>query len=302
MGMTIAEKILARASGEAVVKAGQYVTAKIDKFMAGDDATRLYRGFKEIGIGKVWDPNRIVVLCDHLVPARDIESAEDYMAKRQFVEEFGIVHWYEVGRSGICHQLFPEKGHALPGALIVGMDSHTTSYGAFNAAATAIQIPEAYYVAVKGEVWFRVPETIKFDIWGELPSRVMGKDVVLKIAGDYGTDIALYKSVEFVGPAVEKMSLAGRWAIANMGVEIGAKFAIFETDEKTLDFLKGRTEESFTPVKSDCDAIFERTFHLDVTNLAPQVACPHDVGNVRPVSEVGRLPINQAFIGSCNGG
>lgn len=300
--MTIAEKILARASGNAEVKAGQYVTAKIDRFMAGDGATRLYRGFKEIGIGRVWDTDRIVVLCDHLVPARDIESAEDDVAKRRFVKEFGISHWYEVGRSGICHQLFPEKGHALPGTLIVGMDSHTTTYGAFNAASTAIQAPEAYYVAAKGEVWFRVPETIRFEIEGELPKRVMGKDVILKIAGDYGTDVALYKSVEFVGPAVEKMSLAGRWAMANMGVDIGAKFAIFEADEKTLAFLKGRAEESFAPVKSDRNAIFEQTYHLDVSDLEPQVACPNDVGNVKPVSEVGKIPIHQAFIGSCTGG
>ncbi|MFC2066251.1 3-isopropylmalate dehydratase large subunit [Chloroflexota bacterium] len=300
--MTIAEKILARASGKTEVKAGEYVTAKVDKFMVGNGATRVYDAFKEIGIDKVWNPDQIVVMIDHLVPARDIKSADDDVVKRKFVKEFDIPHWYEVGRSGICHQIFPEKGHVLPGTLIAGMDSHTTTYGAFNAAATGIQFPEACYVAAKGETWFRVPETIRFEITGELPRRVMGKDVILKIAGDYGTDIALYKSAEFVGPAVQKMTLADRRTIANMGVDIGAKFSIFEADEKTFEFLKGRTREPFTPVKSDPDAIFEETYLLDVTDLQPQVAYPHDVGNVRPVSEVGTIPVNQAFIGSCTGG
>jgi 3-isopropylmalate/(R)-2-methylmalate dehydratase large subunit len=302
MGMTMAEKILARASGRKKVKAGQYVTAKVDRLMAGHGAGRLYRGFQEIGIDKVWDPNRIVVMMDHGTPAIDIATAEEDVAKRKFVEAYSIPHWFELGRSGICHQLMPEKGFALPGNLIAGMDSHTTSYGAFNCASTAIQAPEAIYVAAKGEVWFRVPETIRFEITGKLPPRLMGKDVILKIAGDYGTDMALYKSVEFVGPAVEKMTLADRWAIANMGVEIGAKFAIFEADKKTLDFLKGRTKEAFTPVKSDADAIFEQVYYLDVSNLEPQVACPHDVSNVKPVSKVGQVPIDQAFIGSCTGG
>jgi 3-isopropylmalate/(R)-2-methylmalate dehydratase large subunit len=302
MGMTMAERILARASGKAKVKAGQYVTAKIDRLMAAHYAGHLYRGFKEIGINKVWDSDRIVSMMDHNTPAPDIQTAEENVVIRKFVEEFGISHWYELGRSGICHQLLPEKGFALPGTLIAGMDSHTTSYGAFNCAATGIQAPETLYVAAKGETWFRVPETIRFEIAGELPHRVMGKDAILKIAGDYGTDIALYKSVEFVGPAVEKMTLADRWTMANMGVELGAKFAIFEADKKTFDFLEGRTTEAFTPVTSDPDASFEQVYHLGVSNLEPQVACPHDVSNVKPVSKVGKIPINQAFIGSCTGG
>jgi len=302
MGMTIAEKILARKSGLAEVKPGQYVTAKIDKIMAGDPMAEMYDAFKEIGIEKVWDPSKVIAMTDHRVPAPTIASAEADVLKRKFVQDFGLTHWYDVGRGGICHQIMPEFGHTLPGTLVVGMDSHTTSYGAFNVAATAIQVPESYYVVAKGETWFRVPETIRFEIFGELPPRVMGKDVILKIAGDCGTDGALYKSVEFVGPAVEKMTLADRWTIANMGVEIGAKFAIFEADEKTFDFLKGRTEETYTPVTSDLDASFEQIYHLDVSDLPPQVACPHDVGNVKPISEVDRIPIDQAFLGSCTGG
>ena len=302
MGMTIAEKILAKNSGLTEVKPGQYVTAKIDRVMAGDAMAELYSAFKEIGIDKVWDTSRVIALTDHRIPAPNIEAAEADVLKRKFVQDFGLTYWYDVGRGGICHQIMPENGHTLPGTLMVGMDSHTTSYGAFNVAATAIQVPEAYWVVAKGEVWFRVPETLRFEISGELPPRVMGKDIILKIAGDYGTDVALYKSVEFVGPAVEKMSLSNRWAIANMGVEIGAKFAIFEADQKTLDFLQGRAREPFTPVKSDPDASFEQIYRLDASDLPPQVACPHDVSNVRPVSEVGRVPIDQGFIGSCTGG
>ncbi len=302
MGMTMAEKILAKHSGLENVRPGQYVTARVDMLQALDVGSTLYHQLKEIGVTKVWDPARITVDCCHWVPPRDIESAEGYADNRRFVKEFGIKHWYEIGRGGICHQIFPEHGHALPGNLVVGMDSHTTSYGAFNVASTAIQAPEVCYVAAKGEIWFRVPETIRFELDGELPPRLMGKDVILKIAGDYGTDVALYKSVEFVGPAVKKMSLDSRWCIANMGVEIGAKFALFEADRKTLSFLKGRTSESFSPVKSDKDAVFEQVYRLDVSNLEPQVACPHDVGNVKPVSRLGRVPINQAFVGSCTGG
>jgi homoaconitate hydratase family protein len=186
--------------------------------------------------------------------------------------------------------------------LIIGCDSHTTSYGAFNAAATGTNFPEAYWIAAKGELWFRVPETFRFELEGELPTRVMGKDVILKIAGEYGTDFAMYKSLEFVGSAVREMSLSNRWAIANMGVEVGAKFALFEADEKTLAFLKGRAREAFEPVTSDGDAEFEKIYRLDVSGLEPQVACPHDVGNVKSVREVSGVPIDQGFIGSCTGG
>ena len=302
MGMTIAEKILAKKAGLTEVRPGQYVTAKIDILMAGDSTAQLYKAFKDIGIDKVWDPSKVIALTDHRIPAPSMENAELDVLKRKFVQEFGLTYWYDVGRGGICHQVLPEKGHVLPGTLIMGSDSHTTSYGAFNAAATGTQVPESYWIAAKGELWFRVPETYRFELMGELPRRVMGKDVILKIAGDYGTDFAMYKSLEFVGPAVEKMSLSDRWAIANMGVEIGAKFALFEADEKTLEFLKGRAREAFEPVRSDPDAVFERVYRMDVSDLTPQVACPHDVGNVRSVTEVGRVPIDQGFIGSCTGG
>jgi 3-isopropylmalate/(R)-2-methylmalate dehydratase large subunit len=302
MGMTIAEKIMAKKAGLNSVQPGQYITAKIDILMGHANTAQMYQDLVDIGISKVWNPSKIVAILDNPVPASEHNYAKQHSLSRKFVEEFGITHWYDVGRGGICHQVLPEKGHVLPGTLILGCDSHTTSYGAFNSAATGTQVPEAYWIAAKGELWFRVPETIKFELTGQLPNRVMGKDVILKIAGDYGTDFAAYKSIEFVGTAVEKMSLSDRWAIANMGVEIGAKFALFEADQKVLDFLKNRTTEPFTPVTSDLDAHFERTYQLDVSNLSPQVACPHDVGNVKPASQIKDVEIHQAFIGSCTGG
>lgn len=304
MGMTIAEKILATHAGLKSVQAGEYVTAKIDKLMAGHGGygDTLAKGFKEAGITKVWDPHRIVFIMDHDVPAMDLKVAEEGVVARKFVKDFGITEFYDVGKGGVCHQLMPEKGHALPGTLVAGMDSHTTSYGAFNCAATAIQYPEACYLAAKGEIWFRVPETIRYEITGKLSPMIFGKDVILKIASDQGTDFAIYKSIEFVGEAIEQMSLADRWTMANMGVEVGAKFALFEADQKTLDFLNGRAKESFTPVKSDADSVFEQTIRLDVSDLEPQVAFPHEISNVRPVSSAGRVPVNQAFLGSCTGG
>jgi 3-isopropylmalate/(R)-2-methylmalate dehydratase large subunit len=302
MGMTIAEKILAKKSGLDKVKAGQFVTAKLDALMTCESTSQIYSAFKKIGINRVWDQSKVIAAIDHIIPPPSIEVAGQDILKRKLVQEFGIQHWYDVGRGGVCHQIFPEKGHVLPGTLIIGCDSHTTSFGAFNAAATGTNMPESVWLAAKGETWFRVPETLRFELSGQLPFRVSGKDVILKIAGDNGTEVAAYKSVEFVGPAVERMSLSDRWTIANMGVEIGAKFAIFEVDEKTLAFLKGRVREPFTPVASDPDAIFEKVYRMDVSGLAPQVACPHDVGNVKPASEVKGVKIDQAFIGSCTGG
>ncbi len=302
MGMTIAEKVLAQHAGLDEVKPGQYVWAKVDMIMMHNTIDEIYKAFKALNINHVYDPTKVIMVNDRGVPAPDIANAEQEVFQKRFVEEFGLAYWYSGGRGGICHQVLPEKGHVLPGNLIACCDSHTTSYGAFNAAATAIQMPEAYWPVAKGELWFMVPETFRFELSGELSPRVMAKDVILKIAGDYGTDFAIYKSVEFVGPAVKKMSLSDRWVIANMGVEIGAKFAIFEADDKTLNFLEGRTKEPFTPVKSDTDATFAQIYRMDVSDLTPQVACPHDVSNVRPIHELDKIPIDQAFIGSCTGG
>jgi 3-isopropylmalate/(R)-2-methylmalate dehydratase large subunit len=303
MGMTVAEKILARASGRDDVRPDEYVTAKVDMMLAGEKAL-LFRYMAEIGIDRVWDPERIVVVTDHRVPAPNVASASNDVELRRAVEKYGLKYWYDVGRGGVCHQVFAEKGHALPGMLVTGQDSHTTIYGAFNAASTCVDLPESVLVAAKGETWFRVPETIRIRIDGRLQDNVMSKDVILKIAGDYGTDFALYKSIEYVGSTVNGMSIASRMTMSNMSVDVGAKFAIFEADQKTQEFLESLARYPFTPVASDSDAEFEKIYELEVANLEPQVACPHSLDNVKPVSEVAkeRIKVHQAFLGSCTNG
>jgi len=303
LGMTMAEKILARASGRDEVKANEYVTAKVDVFLAGEKA-KLFEYMAEIGIEAVWDPERIVVVTDHRIPSPNVSSALNDSKLREAVKTYGITYWYDVGRGGICHQVLAERGHALPGELIVGQDSHTTTHGALNAAATAIDLPESVLVAAKGETWFRVPETVRFRIDGRLPRLVTSKDVLLKIAGEYGCDLALYRSIEYTGSAVEEMSVASRMTIANMSVDIGAKFALFEADQTTLNYLQSRAIRAFKPVTSDDDAVFAEEYVLNVTSLEPQVACPHNIDNVKPAStlEKAKISISQAFLGSCTNG
>jgi 3-isopropylmalate/(R)-2-methylmalate dehydratase large subunit len=303
MGMTIAEKILARASGRDVVKPDEYVTARVDKMLAGEKYM-LFHYLSEVGLDRVWDPERIVVLTDHRVPANSSASAAEDVELRRAVKKFGIKYWYDVGRGGICHQVFVEKGHALPGMLITGQDSHTTTYGALNAASTCVDLPESVLVAAKGETWFRVPETILYSIDGVLQEKVMSKDIVLKIAGDRGCDFALYKSIEYKGSTVEALSIAARMTMSNMSVDLGAKFAIFDADEKTLDYVRPLAREPFTPVEDDEDAVYENTYHLDGGALTPMVACPHNISNVRPAEDLEkeRIRIDQAFIGSCTNG
>lgn len=304
MGITMAEKILASHSGRQEVKPGEYVWAKIDEtnipIIGAFRATNL-EYLEKLGIEKLFDADSIFVTNDHDVPPANIGKAESVAEARRFVQKYGISHWYECGRQGVMHQLYPEHGFVRPGELIAAADSHMTSYGAFNAASCPI-FEELIYVLAKGELWFKVPESIKFLLTGKLPEMCVGKDVILQIAGTYGTDLANYCSVEFMGPTAAEMSLASRWTMANMGIEIGAKFAIFEADQKTFDFLKGRTDKPYTPVSPDPDADYARVYTLDVTDLEPMVACPHDPGNSHPISEVEGIKINQGFIGSCTNG
>ncbi len=299
----MAEKVLARASGRDVVKAQEYVTAKVDVFLVGEKA-KLFEYMTEIGVAAVWDPDRVVVVTDHRVPSPTVSSALNDTQLREAVKTYGIRYWYDVGRGGVCHQVLAEKGHALPGELIVGQDSHTTTHGALNAAATAIDLPESVLVAAKGETWFRVPETIRFRIEGRLPRRVTSKDVILKIAGEYGCDVALYRSIEYTGSAVEAMSVASRMTMANMSVDVGAKFAFFKADQTTRNYLQSRAIRAFQPVTSDDDAVFAEEYVLNVTDLEPQVACPHTMDDVKPASilEKAKIAIDQAFLGSCTNG
>jgi 3-isopropylmalate/(R)-2-methylmalate dehydratase large subunit len=301
--MNIIEKILANASGKQEVSAGEIVEANIDVAMTHDLTGPLaIKSFREIGAKKVWDSNKVVIILDHLVPASSVISAGLHRTVRNFAEEQNIKNFYDVGRGGVCHQVMPEKGHVRPGEVIVGSDSHTCTYGAFGAFATGIGSTEMAAVLATGKLWFRVPEVIKVNVTGKFQRLVTAKDLTLNIVGRIGADGAIYKGLEFGGSTIREMSIDGRMVLCNMAVEMGAKAGIIETDQKTVDYVKARTDKPFNPVKSDPDAAYERVVDVDVTALEPQVAVPHSVDNVKPVSEVEDVKVDQAFIGSCTNG
>jgi len=302
--MNITEKILAKASRKNTVQPGEIVDANVDMIMIHDLTGPLaVEAFKKIGIEKVWNKQKVVVILDHQVPAESIKAAELHKIMRQFAKDQNL-RIYDVGRGGVCHQVMPEQGHVVPGTLIVGADSHTCTYGAFGAFATGIGSTEAAAVMVTGKIWLRVPETIRIDVNGKFGKYVTPKDLVLDIIGKLGVDGAIYKSAEFRGRTISEMSMAGRMTICNMAVEMGAKNGIVEPDGTTRKFLQDRvkTLPDFEALSSDKDAAYEQTLEFNVAELEPQLACPSSVDNVRPVSEVGNVPIDQAFIGSCTNG
>jgi len=304
MGMTMAEKVLAEHAGRREVRPGEYVWAKVDGTgVIGAAAVRIFRRLEQLGVERLFDPDRIYAVEDHFAPSPTVESANSARLLREFVRKYGIKNYFEWGRHGILHELFPHHGYVSPGDLIASVDSHSTSYGCFNVASAPIN-EELIYVLITGELWFRVPESIRFNLVGKYPGPenfVVGKDIILRIAGEYGTDVALYKSVEYHGPVVHAMSMDSRFSIANMSVEIGAKFALFPCDEKTLAWLEGKMRRPPRPVSPDPDAQYEAVYTVDVTDMPPYVARPHDPGNSVPVTEVApeRIRIDQAFLGSC---
>ena len=301
MGMTISEKILARASGKERVEAGEIIEANVDLAMSHDNAALVSKIFKEIGVDKVWDSDKIVIILDHRAPANIIKAAEAHKSIREFIRGQGIKNFYDVGE-GICHQVVPEKGYVKPGMLIVGTDSHTTTYGAFGAFSTGIGATEMACVWATGELWLKVPETIKMVINGKLQEMVTAKDVILHIIGEIGSDGANYKAIEFYGETVKNFSVSSRITISNQAMEAGAKAAIVPPDEKTINYLRDRVRGEIEPVYSDGDANYESEMEFDVSDLEPQVACPHTVDNVKPVSEVEGIEIDQAVLGSCTNG
>jgi 3-isopropylmalate/(R)-2-methylmalate dehydratase large subunit len=301
--MNIIEKILANASGKQQVSPGEIIEANIDAAMIHDLTGPLaIKSFREIGAKKVWDNNKVIIILDHLVPASSITSANLHKIVRNFAEEQNIQNFYDVGRGGVCHQVMPEKGHVRPGEVIVGADSHTCTYGAFGTFATGIGSTEMAAVFATGKLWFKVPEVIKVNVTGKLQSMVTPKDVTLNIVGKIGADGAIYKGLEFNGSTIRDMSLEGRMVLSNMAVEMGAKAGIIEPDQKTLNYIKARTDKPFKPVKSDPETTYERVIEVDVSTLEPQIAVPHSVDNVKPVSEVEDIEVDQAFIGSCTNG
>src|SRR5208283_1406514 len=303
--MNITKKILAKASGKKAVRPGEIVDANVDMIMVHDLTGPLaVEAFKKIGVEKVWDNQKVVVILDHQVPAESVKAAELHKTMRQFAKDQKL-RIYDIGRGGICHQVMPEKGHVVPGTVIVGADSHTCTYGAFGAFATGIGSTEAAAVFATGKIWLKVPEAIKVNVTGQFQKYVTPKDLILSIIGRVRVDGAIYKSAEFTGPTIKNMSIAGRMTLCNMAVEMGAKNGIIEPDETTREFLEGRASKAlpnFESLKSDKDAVYERTLEFDVSKMEPQVACPSSVDNVKAVSEVGNVPIEQAFIGSCTNG
>jgi homoaconitate hydratase family protein len=302
--MTLAEKILARASGCERVSPDQIVIARVDLAMSHENADLVRKSFLEIGVGRVWDPSKIVIIFDHRVPAESEKTATTHQAVREFIAAQGIKHFYDVGRGGICHQVLPENGHVRPGMLIVGTDSHTTTHGAFGAFATGIGATEMAGVWTEGTLWFKVPSTLRIEVDGEFRPWMCAKDLILHLIGRLGAAGADYRAVEFDGPVIRRMSVASRMVLANLAMEMGAKVAFTPVDEILLDYLRPRVPENLATIAPDTDARYERVIRLDAGEdlWEPQIACPHAVDHVKPLSAVGEVPVHQAVLGSCTNG
>ncbi len=302
MGKTISEKILAKAADRQEVFPGEIVEARIDLAMLHENTgTPAVMAFREIGLNSVWDPSRVVVIFDHNAPASTEIAAGLHKYMRTFVEEFKIGTFYDI-QEGICHQVLPEKGHVLPGQLVVGVDSHTCTYGALGVFSTGIGSTDMTSVLATGALWLKVPDTLKFVYRGKLPRGVSAKDVTLLTMGKITAEGANYKAIEYTGPVIEDMSVGGRMTICNMAIEMGAKAGIVAPDEKTFTYLKKRTGATFEAVQPDPDAVYEKVVEFDVSKLEPQIACPHAVDNVKAISEVQGIKIHQAVVGSCTNG
>jgi homoaconitate hydratase family protein len=304
MGMTLAEKILARASGRERVSPDQIVVARVDLAMSHENADLVRKSFLEIGLARVWDPSRIVIVFDHRIPAESEKTATTQKAVREFVAAQGIEHFYDVGRGGICHQVLPENGHVWPGMVLVGTDSHTTTHGAFGAFATGIGATEMAGVWAEGALWFKVPSTLRIEVEGEFRPWISAKDLILYIIGKLGADGADYRAVEFDGPAIRRMTVASRMVLANLAMEMGAKVAFTPVDEILLDYLRPRVPQKLEMIAADADAVYERVIQVDAGQdiLEPQIACPHAVDHVQPLSALGEVPVEQAVLGSCTNG
>ncbi|MCJ7445407.1 MAG: 3-isopropylmalate dehydratase large subunit [Methanotrichaceae archaeon] len=304
-GKTLSEKIFSRAAKKES-RAGEFVTARIDRAMIHDITGPLaVKGFYEIAgrNAKVWDPSKVVVIFDHQVPADSLKAAENHLMLRKFSQEQGIIN-YDVF-CGVCHQVMPEKGHVLPGEIIVGTDSHTCTYGAFGAFATGIGSTDMASIFATGRLWFMIPKTLQLEIEGRLPSLVTSKDIILRIIGDIGADGANYLACEFRGKVVSRMDIASRMTMSNMAIEMGAKAGIVDPDDITIKYLKQHALDKDAIAKNievtDEAAEVTRRFWT-VSDLEPQVSMPHNVDNVRPISEIPETRINQVFLGSCTNG
>ncbi len=300
--MTLAEKILAAHTDKKKVSAGEFLNVKVDLILANDiTAPIAIREFRRIGVKRVFDSRKVVMVPDHFTPNKDIASAEQAKLMREFCNVQGTLY-FEVGQMGIEHVLLPEQGLVLPGDVVIGADSHTCTYGALGAFATGMGSTDIASAMATGDIWMKVPPTIKLVYHGSLGKWVGGKDLILYTIGDIGVDGALYSAMEFTGEAIEALSMDGRFTMANMAIEAGAKAGLFRVDDKTQLYIKSRAKRPYTVYEPDDDAEYAQVIEYDVSALEPQVALPHSPANVEPVSEVGDIEIDQAVIGSCTNG
>jgi len=300
--LTLAEKILAAHCGREKVTPGEFVNVKVDFIVSNDITAPLaIKEFRRLGVGRVFDPNRIVMLPDHFCPNKDIRSAEQAKAMHEFVREYGLLY-FEVGRMGIEHVLLPEQGLVLPGEVVIGADSHTCTYGALGAFATGMGSTDIAVAMATGEIWMKVPPTIRFVYHGKPGRWVGGKDLILYTIGNIGVDGALYSTMEFTGDAIDALPMDGRFTMANMAIEAGGKAGVFRVDGTTQEYVRRRAKRAYQVYQPDDDAEYARTIEYDVSKLEPQVAFPHLPSNTRPVSQAGNIKIDQAVIGSCTNG
>jgi 3-isopropylmalate/(R)-2-methylmalate dehydratase large subunit len=303
MGMTITEKILAAHCDRSKVEPGELVSAKLDVVLCNDVTTPpAISMLKSKGMDRVFNPDSIVVTPDHFVPNKDIKSAELAKRMRDWVNQHEIKNYYEVGHHGVCHAILPEQGFVLPGITIVCADSHTCTHGALGAFAAGVGSTDLAAAIYSGELWFRIPHSIKFVITGRLRKGVYSKDIILQIISRIGVDGALYQAMEFTGPVIEELSVEARMTVTNMAVEAGAKTGIIAPDQKTFDYVRARTDREFESFYSAPDAEYSRVVEIDVTELEPMVAFPHLPSHGHPVSGIEEIKIDQAYLGSCTNG
>jgi 3-isopropylmalate/(R)-2-methylmalate dehydratase large subunit len=303
VGNTITEKILSAHTGLKNVSAGQLINAKVD-IALGNDVTApiAINEFKKAGGTKVFNKNKIALVLDHFTPNKDINSAQQCKSVREFALKQKITHFYEGGKVGVEHALLPEKGIVLPGDLVIGADSHTCTYGALGAFATGVGSTDLAAAMLTGELWLKVPQSVKFVIYGKLQKWVSGKDLILYIIGCIGVDGALYQAMEFTGETISKLPMADRFSMANMAIEAGAKNGIFAPDAITIKYVKTRAKRDYKIYSSDADAVYSDIIEINAGKIEPQVAFPHLPSNVRKVSKAGRIKIDQSLIGSCTNG
>ena len=301
--MTITEKILAKHAGVKSVTPGELINAKIDIALGNDiTAPIAIREFKKAGAKKVFNKNKVVLVPDHFTPNKDIKSAEQVKILREFAQEQKLTYFFDGGEVGVEHALLPEKGIVVPGDVVIGADSHTCTYGALGAFSTGVGSTDLAAAMITGELWFKVPESMKFVFTGKLNKWVSGKDLILHVIGDVGVDGALYRSMEFTGKPIEKLSMDSRMAMCNMAIEAGAKSGIIAPDAITKEYMHNRAQRPYKFYESDKDAVYAEVREYDCAKIEPTVACPHLPENTKKVSELKNITIDQVIIGSCTNG